>query len=200
MSNLPSLNSALRLLKQANCEKNVIVHSLHVSRLATEIAKKCKKNNFELNSDLVKIGGLLHDIGRSVTHDVWHGIRGAEILRTFKLPEEVVRIVEHHVGAGIPKNEAETLGFPPKDYMPLTIEEKIVCYSDKLIKKNRIMSFKEALHDMEKTLPSNHPAFTRFTKLHEEIMKMTDGEIFDRSIGAKTSTRKTYRTSNRIPK
>ena len=44
-----------------------------------------------------------------------------------------VNITLKHIGAGIPSDEAEILELPPGDYMPCTLEEKIVAHADNLI-------------------------------------------------------------------
>ncbi|MEM2897645.1 MAG: HDIG domain-containing protein, partial [Candidatus Bathyarchaeia archaeon] len=128
-----------------------------------------------------------HDIGRAYTHDVHHGLRGARILRSVGVAEKVVRIVESHVGAGIPEEEAKNIGLPPKDYIPQTAEEKIVCYADKLISGERVISFKQALKEMERCLGSGHPALKRLTRLREEILQFTGGKDFASRFDGKNS-------------
>ena len=49
------------------------------------------------------------------------------------LPEAVVKIIKRHVGGGITAQEAEKFGWPKDVYEPVTLEEKIVSYADKLI-------------------------------------------------------------------
>ena len=80
----------------------------------------------------MSIGALLHDIGRALSHDITHGFKGANILRKEGLPENVALIVERHVLGGFTSSEALHLGLPPKDFLPTTLEEKIVCVADKL--------------------------------------------------------------------
>ncbi len=75
-------------------------------------------------------GAVLHDIGRSVTHSVRHGIEGARIIRERHLPECYAYICERHIGAGITRDEAVKLGLPPVDYVPQTWEEKLVAQCD----------------------------------------------------------------------
>jgi HD superfamily phosphodiesterase len=44
-----------------------------------------------------------------------------------------VDIIHNHIGAGVPRDEAVALGLPPEDFMPHTLEERIVCHSDNLV-------------------------------------------------------------------
>lgn len=166
---LPSQEAALRLLKESGCSKNVIQHCKTVSKLAVKMAKILQKKGYTVDLNLVKTGALLHDIGRSKTHSVHHAIAGAEIATSFALPEPIVRIVERHVGAGIPEDEAKRLGWPKKNYMPETLEEKIVTYADKLVEGTNIVGIGQTIAKTSKQLGKNHPANARLKALHKEF-------------------------------
>ncbi len=138
--------------------------------IAKEIAEQANLKSIDLH--LIEIGALLHDLGRSQTTTIKHGVLGAEMARKLNLDDTLVNIIAHHVGAGIPSEEAEGLGLPPHDYLPKTPEEKIVCYADKLIARNRKMSYEEAKRQMIKELGREHPAVERFERLHKEILDL----------------------------
>jgi uncharacterized protein len=121
---------------------------------------------------LVEAGALLHDLGRGVTHAVEHGAVGGELARGLGLPDAVVRIVERHVGAGIPAVEAEEMGLPPGVYVPESLEEKVVCYADKLTKGGGEVAFGVTVAEMVEKLGEDHPAIERMWALHGEIMGM----------------------------
>jgi uncharacterized protein len=87
---------------------------------------------YDIDLALVEVGALLHDLGRSVTHGVGHSAVGGELARGLGLPVAVVRIIERHIGAGIPADEALELGLPVRVYVPESLEEKLVAYADKL--------------------------------------------------------------------
>jgi uncharacterized protein (TIGR00295 family) len=84
--------------------------------------------------ELVAAGALLHDLGRCRRHDIKHVSEGARIARDRKLPDALVRVIERHVAAGLTEAEAKEYGLPPGVYMPETLEEKIVCHADNLVK------------------------------------------------------------------
>lgn len=136
---------ALKLLIDSGCSKKVILHCEAVADLAVEVAKKCKEKGLQVNIDLVRIGALLHDIGRSETHSVDHSIIGAQIARTLKLPVAIISIIERHVGSGITESSAKMLGWPAKSYIPQSLEERIVAYTDKLIEGSKRVSFEVAV-------------------------------------------------------
>lgn len=166
---LPTQAEAIRLLAKAGCPPNVIEHCKAVSKFSAKIAKVFLKQGFNVDVQLVEVGGLLHDIGRSKTHTVDHGIMGAEIANSMGIPKSIVRIIERHVGGGIPKEEAKQLGWPLRDYLPQTFEQKIVCYADKRVEGLRTVPVERALKTYSMRLGKNHPAIDRIKKLHEEI-------------------------------
>ena len=170
---LPERTDAIEMLRRAGCPQNVIDHCLSVTTLAVEIAAACKKNGVDVDLRLVEIGAILHDIGRSRTHGVEHGVVGAKIVEEMGLPEEVVRIVDRHVGGGIPLEEAVKLGLPPKDHIPQTVEEKIVCYADKLIEGEKRVDLEETLRNFAMELGSDHPSLDWLRALQKEIIELT---------------------------
>ena len=80
-----------------------------------------------------------------------------------------MNIIERHIGAGITAAEAARLGLPKKDYLPLTVEEKIVSYADNLTSGTRIMQFHEALDRFRNILGPAHEGVELFIKQHHEI-------------------------------
>lgn len=166
-----SAEHALQILREEGCSPEVIRHIQTVSEKAVEIAKKISQNNNEVNSELVKVGALLHDIGRSKTHGISHGIEGAKILRERGL-EEFTGFAENHLGAGIDSKEAKKLELPPKDYLPKSLEEKIVTYADNLVRKDKLISYQEARQELREELGPNLPALSRFAELHKELKQL----------------------------
>lgn len=161
--------SAIEILKKANCNKHLIRHCIVVSELAVKIAKKINENGNKVDENLVEIGALLHDIGRSRTDGIKHAIEGVKIAKEFQLPKEVISIIETHIGAGLTKEDAENLGLPIKDYLPLSLEEKIVSHADNLIGGFERQKLSKAIKNLEKV---NKNAVKRLKKLHEELSEL----------------------------
>lgn len=158
-------NECLNILEKEKCSREIIRHCLRVASLSRLMADTCLKAGIAVNPDIVECGGLLHDIGRSITHDIHHAEEGAKILKRYRLPAMVVRIVENHVGAGIPLEEAIALGLPAKDFSQNSMEEKIVAYADKMIKGREVISSKKAEKEIAKALGEHHPAVHRFREM-----------------------------------
>lgn len=138
---LPDREFALELLRQLKVPYSVRRHSIRVAQKAIEIANKIKKA--EVNMDLVEIGALFHDVGRSKTHGFDHALIGGKILKERGFPKELVRICETHILGGLDKEDAEFVGLPPNNYVPSTLEEKIICLADKRLSGRRVVSLKE---------------------------------------------------------
>jgi len=166
---LPTRREAINFLVKACCSPNVVEHCKRVSTFALKIAKACQRKHSNVDVKLVEISALLHDIGRSRTHSVDHALEGGKIARALGLPEPVALIIERHAGGGIPKEEAKKLGWPAKDYLPKTLEEKIVCYADKRVERLRIVSIEKTIKSYAVDLGKNHPAIKRIWELHREI-------------------------------
>ncbi len=168
---LPSREQALQLLNESQCSTQVIKHCEAVAKLAVETAQTLNEKGRNVEVQLVEIGALLHDIGRSKTHSVHHAIAGAEIAKRAGLPTSVVSIIKRHVGGGIDSKDAGKLGWPTNDiYIPITIEEKIVSYADKLIEGSKRVTIGVAVHQLYiDQLPE---AAERVRKLHEEIAEL----------------------------
>jgi uncharacterized protein len=169
---LPSSQMALRLLSESGCSKRVIAHCKAVSALAVKFAEACESKGLDVDVNLVEVGALLHDIGRSKTHGVNHVIVGVEIAKSLNVPESIVSIIERHVGGGITADEAKELGWPVKDYLPTTLEEKLVTYADKLIEGLRVVPIERTIEQLSRKLGEDHPAIDRIIRLHEEIFPL----------------------------
>ena len=168
--NLPSREQALQLLRYNQCSPKVIKHCKAVAELAVETAEKLKQKGANVDVELVEIGALLHDIGRSKTHSVHHAVVGAEILKSADLPEPLISIIKKHVGGGITATEAEQLGWPKDDYMPTTLEEKIVSNADKLIEGAERAPIEITIGQL--TRKHGQEAAERVLKIHKEITEI----------------------------
>lgn len=168
---------AIALLVRAGCSSDVIDHCKAVAQLSRNIALDItgcaaqKGTAVDIDIEAVFLGGLLHDIGRSKTHGIDHAVEGARIARENVLNEKLVNIIERHIGAGIDKKEAVSLGLPVKDYLPLSIEEKIVAHADNLVFGGRVGTLDELVIKLRKK-KLDEKIIQRIIKLNNEINAM----------------------------
>ena len=153
------------ILKDLNCPDHLIKHCEAVCKKALELS-----SNFDVDIELVKTGALLHDIGRSKTNSIDHAVVGAEMLKDMGFPDSVANIALRHIGAGIPKEEAAQLGLPPMDYIPITLEEKIVAHADNLTHWDSEVDLDFVIKKWKEKLGEDHPSIKRIIELHEEIV------------------------------
>ncbi|HHV24313.1 MAG: TIGR00295 family protein [Methanosarcina sp.] len=159
---------AIKLLEETGCAPNVIEHCKEVASLAVEIANKTKAAGHDVNLELVEVGALLHDFGRCRTHKIAHAIEGYRLARTRGIEPEISEIIKRHIGAGISKEEARSLGLPENDYFPRSLEEKIVAHADNLVKGTNRITISERIALMRKQgVPEN--VIQRMNKLAQEI-------------------------------
>ncbi|MGB9915128.1 MAG: HDIG domain-containing metalloprotein [Candidatus Bathyarchaeales archaeon] len=167
---LPTREQALQILREYNCSAEVIAHCEAVSKLALKTASALKNKGFNIDMALVEVGALLHDLGRSLTHSVHHAVIGADLAKKARLPNAVISIIKRHVGGGITADEAEALGWPKDVYVPVTLEEKIVAYADKLIEKAEVAPIEVTIEKLRKE--KKYEAAERVRKLYEEITSL----------------------------
>jgi uncharacterized protein len=149
----------------------VVEHCLNVTKVALRLAEAFRRKGYRVDLSLVEAGAILHDLGRSKTHGTEHGAVGGRIARKLGIPEEVARIVERHVGAGLSRDEAKRLGIPDGDYIPETLEEKIVTYADKLVEGDHEVDIQVTIDHFAEELGADHPAVDRLRRLHKEMVE-----------------------------
>lgn len=164
---------AVKLLKESGTPNDVIEHCKTVHDTALNVCDLLKERNntLKINRRFIGIASLLHDIGRSKSHSIDHGLVGADIIRglnTDENPEleKIARVCETHVGAGIGPKEAKKLGLPKRDYIPKTIEEKIIAYADNMVDGNEVRSPKWCAIRFEKKFGKNSDVTKRVVALN----------------------------------
>lgn len=169
---LPNREQAIKILQKNKCTPEVIAHCQAVAALALEIAEKFKAKNYSINTSLIEAGALLHDLGRTKNHSVNHAIEGMQLAQAENLPDPIICIIKRHVGAGITVEEAERLNWPKDNYIPQTLEEKIVCYADKCISGNKRIHAETTVKQLQDQ--KLYDAAERVRKLHNDITSLLE--------------------------
>lgn len=132
----------------------LITHSRQVADFATELIQRRGLETI-INVEFVYTAAMLHDIGIKETnahaihcfgtqHYMQHGLIGANFIRQFYTEAESFALVcERHIGTGLTAKEIATqqLPLPYRDYLPITLEEKLVCYADNFFSKSDTTKF-----------------------------------------------------------
>ncbi len=107
-------------------------HCFAVADAAARVgaALKC---HCAIDQDFLWSAALLHDIGRCVTHDpIGHGVAGYDLLTRLGYESEAY-VCASHILFGLEACEAARFGLPARDFVPRTIEERLVPLIDYLI-------------------------------------------------------------------
>lgn len=121
-------------------------HCRKVTEMAVMLAER--HPGLDINMDMVIRGSMLHDIGIVKTNApeigcfgsypyIAHTYLGREILESEGM-HDIAPICERHVGVGLTADDIRQNNFPlpHRDMVPLTLEEKLVCYADKFYSKS----------------------------------------------------------------
>jgi len=168
----PTLEEARQLLISRGASDQVVKHCEKVAEIVSRFLQRLKDKKIHVNAELALAGAMLHDVGRTKTHEVSHGLEGGRIIREEGCPEELARIVERHVGGGIGKGEAKKLFGVDADFSPRTMEEKLISYADKLVENNREVPFSVTLKMYKKKFGRNHLSVKRLARLEREMKSL----------------------------
>ncbi|CAF29593.1 MAG: HDIG domain-containing protein [Methanococcus maripaludis] len=171
MQEIPNFNEYLTFLTE-RCEKNVVLHSIAVADYVYEFGIKLLNKKYDFDLDTAVLGAILHDIGRSKSHNIDHGIIGSEILLKNNFNEKYAKIAERHIGAGISRKEAEDLNLPKKDYIPKTLEEKVIANADNLVSGHIRVDIDFVIDKFKKR--TNNEVSNKVYALYLEINKLID--------------------------
>ncbi len=141
-------------------------------RLVADKAIELALNHPELDIDMqfVEEAAMLHDIGVFLTHapDIGcygdqpylrHGYLGSAIIHKEGFPRHAL-VCERHTGTGLTKEDIIGLEFPitPRDMRPVSLEEQLICFSDKFYSKSK--------PGKEKTVEKVRVSMTKYGEHH----------------------------------
>ena len=102
----------------------------------------------DIDREFLYEAAMLHYVGVLYCHapDIYcmgtepyirHGILGAELLRKEGFERHAL-VCERHTGSGLTKDQIilNNLPLPHRDMLPVSIEEKLICYADKFYSKS----------------------------------------------------------------
>ena len=154
----PELIRLLGKLKfRTSYGQNVLVHSLEVAHLSGMLAAEIGANIL-----LAKRAGLLHDIGKSVDHEVegTHALIGANLVRQWDKFKDIAQAVSEHHGEA---TTTSTLGF-------------IIATAD-AISGSRVGARRESLEHYLKRIESLENVATSFTGVEKAFAIQAGREV-----------------------
>lgn len=165
MANYTLKKEDIDLLKEQGMVAEDLEHSMLVAQKALEIGKRI---NVDLDMELIGRGALFHDLGKTKTHTITHGLIGAKKGAELGLPSAVNAVMEKHIRGGLTEEEAVELDLPVKDYTLHLLEERVIIYADRLV---------DIIHDGIVKIDDEREAETRFKDILRDEIKYGKNEI-----------------------
>lgn len=152
---------AFRLLSSYGSDKPWVRHCVAVSRVAERLATIIAKKQ-QIDARLLTVGALLHDIGRYKTQDpILHGVEGYRLLSELGHHSEAF-ICASHVLCGLAGHEAVTYGLPAQDFIPRTLEEKLIPLIDSVVEHDQPTTLEQRCTSISKRYKANLVFLYRF--------------------------------------
>lgn len=154
-------------------------HSGAVRDLALRIARGMGGG---VDMQFVEEASMLHDIGVARVNApsiccfgpepyIRHGVEGRAILDAEGLPRHAL-VCERHTGSGLSVKQimGQNLPLPHRDMLPVSIEERLICYADKFFSKSRdLRAAKPVEKIMAQMQAHGQEAYARFLSMHAEF-------------------------------
>ena len=126
----------------------LVTHSRSVADKALAMGRKHPE--LKLDLQFVEEAALLHDIGIFKTDAekiycmghypyICHGYLGADLMREEGFPRHAL-VCERHTGAGLTLESIirQELPVPHREMVPVSLEEQLICFSDKFFSKGHL--------------------------------------------------------------
>ncbi len=152
---------------------------LHSEKVAAKAASCIARRNLQVDEEFVREAALLHDIGvfrcnapgifcTGPLPYICHGTEGRRLLEECGLPRHAL-VCERHTGAGLSLADIERQGLPlpHRDMLPLSVEEKLICYADKFFSKSGDPSREKTLEEVRRSMAKfGQESLDRFDEMH----------------------------------
>ena len=151
-------------------------HCIGVGEIAYRLALEIQKYRM-IDPEQVRVMGLVHDFGRSVSQDPYrHAYEGYKLMKEFG-KEEYARICVCHSNGTYKEEDLEAYGLKPEDFYVRTLEEKLVFIGDSLESKGRIIRHEVRIAQTIERYRDKNPKFIPVLEGKLEEFKTFDREV-----------------------
>jgi len=135
---VPNREECLGLMDQYGMLRNIVDHSLTVTRVACFLVKGLNKKGQRIDLDVVEAAALLHDLAKTECLHTKkdHAQQGFRLLKSMGY-ERVADVVAQHIEVSSEENAASVT------------EEEVVNYADKRVQHDRIVSLEQRFRDLK---------------------------------------------------
>lgn len=160
-------------------------HCINVGETAYRIALTLKEH-MDIDPEEVRLMGLVHDFGRSVTQCPYgHIYEGYKLFKQMG-EDKLARICACHSNGTYRDKDLEGLGLEPQDFFVSTMEEKLVfiadnldCHGKTVRQADRLSETIERYRRVDPTmLPILEKKFSEFSQFDEEIRSITGKGVY----------------------
>ena len=150
-----------KYISDEKLKKLLITHSTCVAKKALKVVEDCHLFD-QVDAQFLIDASMLHDIGvvecnapgiycYGMCPYLQHGLAGAEIVSREGLDPRFADVCRNHIGAGLTAKEimAAGLPLPDEDFLPQTLEEKLICYADSFFSKSKKPDKEKSLEAVE---------------------------------------------------
>ena len=125
------------------------------------------RGRLAIDLDFLWSAALLHDIGRYVTHDpIRHGVEVYDLLTRLGHEREA-HVCASHILFGLNACEAARFGLPKHDFVPGTVEERLVSLVDFLIEFDKPTTLDRRFLSLRKRNAGNDFFLSRLDRARE---------------------------------
>jgi uncharacterized protein len=163
---IPDREECLRLMERYGMLRNIISHSLEVTRVALFLSAELNKRGQRIDLRLVEAASLLHDISKTecLRTKEDHSRVGHRLLKEIGY-EKVGGIVAQHVWLDGERDPAAVS------------EEEVVNYADKRVRHDQIVSLDERFQDLRNRYGKNDWSISYLEGLEKMILGI-ENKIF----------------------
>ena len=168
---IPDQATCLKLMAQHQMPPHIVRHSMVVCALAMYIARELEKNGHPLNLEIVRAGGLLHDITKrhSLNQPLDHALTGAKLLKNLGY-YPVAEVVRQHVRLSPSR--------PPGRIA----EVEVVNYADKRVVNDQVTTLAGRFEYIQKRYAKSEQARIYINQYRAHILEL-EKDIFDKISG-----------------
>lgn len=164
-----SRHESIKLLAEYGKGAAWVRHCLAVADSASKLGFVLD-SRYAIDHHYLWSAALLHDIGRCVTHDpIMHGVEGYNLLMKLGHNREAF-VCSSHILFGLEASEALQFGLPAHDFIPRTIEQRIVPLVDLMIEGVQPTTLNRRFSSLHKRYVENSFLIDRLDRAQQNAM------------------------------
>lgn len=133
-------------------------HCINVGDIAYKLALEIKKFR-DIDTEKVRVLGLIHDFGRNVTQDPYrHAYEGYKMMMDMG-HQDLARICVCHSNGTYKPEDLTEYGLKPEDFYVRTLEEMLVFIGDSVECKGEIIRHDKRIADTIERYKTRNPEF-----------------------------------------